>query len=405
MRLVAAIALAALALGAASPALADSHSVSYSDWTIAGDLTTLKFVLPEIEARRLSGVDVPLATAKKLGEYLLAHVAVEGDGENCAPIDQGYDIGLVDPLAVGAGSFGFEVFFRCPTANPRVRTLKNSVLFDRVPAHVNYARVRAGGGEWAPQLFTAGRQEIRLPSAASPAAAGWLRYVSLGFAHVLRSLDRIAVVLGLLLLVGRRDELKLLAAGLAGGYALALLVTAGSWVAPRVALLEGFVGFIALWIAAELVARETSRARVAAVLALGSLALAAAALFVSGWAGALVLVGCALIAGGLLPMSGAWVERRELWVASAAVFGFLDGFVLPSQVAPAEPPKRALLGMSAGFDAGAFLAAAFVVALVTGALLVLRRRRLALPRPLVSDLAATLLGGCGVFWVVTRLYS
>jgi hypothetical protein len=29
----------------------------------------------------------------ELGEYLLAHVAVEGDGENCAPIDQGYDIG------------------------------------------------------------------------------------------------------------------------------------------------------------------------------------------------------------------------------------------------------------------------------------------------------------------------
>ena len=108
MRLFAQVAFAVCALAAALPVLADSHSVSYSDWTIAGDLTTLKFVLPEIEARRLTGVDVPLATTKKLGEYLLAHVAVEGDGENCAPIDQGYDIGLIDPLAVGAGSFGFE---------------------------------------------------------------------------------------------------------------------------------------------------------------------------------------------------------------------------------------------------------------------------------------------------------
>ncbi len=405
MKLGAALALGTLALGAACPALADSHSVSYSDWTIAGDLTTLKFVLPEIEARRLTGVDVPLATSKKLGEYLLAHAAVTGDGENCAPIDQGYDIGLVDPLAVGPGSFGFEVFFKCPTAEPRVRTLKNSVLFERVPAHVNYARVRVAGSDWAPQLFTAGRQEIRVPSGAPPPAAGWLRYVWLGFAHVLHSLDRIAVVLGLLLLVRRRKELELLAAGLGGGYALALLVTAGGWVAPRTSLLEGFVGFMALWIAAELVARETSRAKVAAVVAIGSFALAGVALFASGWAAALVLVGCALIAAGLLPMTGAWLERRELWIASAAMLGFLDGFVLPSQVAPAEPPKRALLAMSAGFDAGAFLSAAFVVALVTGALLVLRRRRVALPRPLVSDLAATLLGGCGVFWVVTRLYG
>jgi len=405
MRVVVALALAAWALGAAPPAFADSHSVSYSDWTIAGDLTTLKFVLPGVEARRLTGVDVPLETTKKLGEYLLAHVAVEADGKNCAPIDQGYDIGLIDPLAVGAGSFGFEVFFKCPTANPRVRMLKNSVLFERVPTHVNYARVRAEGGDWAPQLFTSGRQEIRVPSAAPPAAAGWLRYVSLGFGHVLHSLDRIAVVLGLSLLARRRKRLELLAAGLGGGYVLALLVTAGSWFAPRTSLLEGFVGFMALWIAAELVARETSRARVAAALALGALVLAAVALFASGWAAALVLLGCALIAGGLLPMTGTWVERRELWVASAAMLGVLDGFVLPAEVAPAQPPSRALLAMSFGFDVGAFIAAALLVVLAAGALLALRRRKIELPLPLLTDLAATVLGGCGAFWIVTRLYG
>jgi hypothetical protein len=270
---------------------------------------------------------------------------------------------------------------------------------------VNYARVRAGGGEWAPQLFTAGRQEIGVPSAMPPAAAGWLRYASLGFSHVLHSLDRIAVVLGLLLLVRRREQLDLLAAGLGGGYVLALLLTAGGWLVPRTSLLEGFVGFMALWIAAELVARETSRARVATALALGSLVLAIVALFVSGWPAGLVLAGCALIAGGLLPISGAWLERRELWVASAATLGFLDGFVLPSEVAPAEPTKRALLAMSSGFDVGAFVAAAFVAALAAGAVFALRHRKVVLPRPLLTDLAAAALGGCGAFWLVTRLYG
>jgi hypothetical protein len=229
--------------------------------------------------------------------------------------------------------------------------------------------------------------------------------VSLGFGHVLQSLDRIAIVLGLLLLARRRRELELLAVGLAGGYALALLVTAGSWVAPRTSFLEGFVGFMVLWIAAELVARETSRSKVAAILGLGSCALAAVATLVSGWAAGLVLLGCALVAAGLLPRTGEWLERREFWAATAAVAGFLDGFVLPSQVAPAEPPKGALLAMSAGFDVGAFLGAAFLASLAIGALLLLRRRRIELPRPLVSDLAATVLGGCGAFWLVTRFYG
>ena len=403
MRLAAAAALCAL--GLASTALADSHSVSYSDWTIGGEITTLKFVLPAVEAERLTRVDVPLATTKKLGEYLLAHVAVEADGENCAPIDQGYDIGLVDPLAVGAGSFGFEVFFRCSTANPQVRVLKNTVLFERVRSHVNYARVRAGGGDWAPQIFTAGRQEIQVPGSGAPPAAGWLRYLSLGLDHVWHSLDRIALVLGLLLLARRRRELELLAVGLASGYVLALLLTAGSWVAPRTSLLEGFVGFMVLWIAAELVARETSRSRVAAVVGFGSFALAVVATLVSGWAAGLVLLGCALLAAGLLPRTGEWLERREFWIATVAVAGFLDGFVLPSQVAPAEPSKGALLAMSAGFDTGAFLGAALLASLAMGALVLLRRRRIELPRPLVSDLAAAVLGGCGAFWLVTGFYA
>src|SRR5215831_4025346 len=229
-------AVAALcALGVASTALADSHSVSYSDWTISDEITTLKFVLPSVEARRLTGVDVPLTTSKKLGEYLLSHVAVEGDGENCVPVDQGYDIGLVDPLAVGAGSYGFEILFKCPTASPRVRVLKNSALFERVPAHVNYARVRASGGEWAAQIFTSSREQIRVPSSAPPAGASWLRYAWLGFSHLLHSLDRIAVVLGFLLLARRREQLQSLAAGLAGGYALAWLVVAARWIEPRTA--------------------------------------------------------------------------------------------------------------------------------------------------------------------------
>jgi len=394
------------ALACARPAHAETHSVSYSDWTVAGQVVTMKFVIPADEAKRLAGAGLPLLTVKKLADYLLEHTSVDGDGESCAPIDQGYDIGLVDPLAVGAGRYGFEVFFRCGAGQPRELVLTNTVLFERVQGHVNFARIRAGTGDWVPQLFTADRTELRVSTAAPPPAAGIARYLSLGFTHVLHAFDWICVLLGLLMLVRRKEELGLLAGGLALGYVLALVPAAAGWITSRPSLLEGFVGIVVLLLAAEIAARGASRTRIAVGVAALLLALAAAALFAAGPAAAAALLGGAVLAASLLPISAALVRRRAFWIAGAAVPGFLDGFVLPPDLEPLRLTAREVLPMLVGFDLGALLASGLVAILAVGAFAALRLRgKLAWPVPWLGDATAAVLGGCGAFWIASRFFG
>jgi hypothetical protein len=131
-------------------------------------------------------------------------------------------------------------------------------------------------------------------------------------------------------------------------------------------LLEAFVGFIAVLLSVEIIARNGARHTVAVGAVMVLLALAAVAAFTLGVAASLALLGAALIAAGLLPAAQGLTRRGGLWVAIAALLGFLDGFVLPSEVAPLQLPGRELLPIALAFDVGA-AAAAMAIALLAGA--------------------------------------
>ncbi|MGH8258997.1 MAG: hypothetical protein ACREUG_04835, partial [Steroidobacteraceae bacterium] len=83
----------------------------------------------------------------------------------------------------------------------------------------------------------------------------------------------------------------------------------------------------------------------------------------------------------------------------------LDGFVLPSRLAPLHLPGWTQARMSLGFDLGALALAAGLLAAAVGAHALLRAARLAPPRPALGVLAATCLGGLGMFWLVSRLHG
>ncbi|HEY4338451.1 MAG TPA: hypothetical protein VGM97_00715, partial [Steroidobacteraceae bacterium] len=112
MKRLALIALCLLA-GAAGGAEAQQRSVSYSTWIVSGNMVTLRYLLPVSVAQRLMGVEVQVLTVGKLEEYLLRHQTVGSAGGECPAIDQGFDLGRVDPLAVGPDLYGFEIFYRC----------------------------------------------------------------------------------------------------------------------------------------------------------------------------------------------------------------------------------------------------------------------------------------------------
>jgi hypothetical protein len=398
--LLAALCLFACAAhGASLPS--GTANVSYTVWTVSGTTVLLKFLLPTTVARSLTGAEEPLLTSRKLGDYILQHVDVEAAGHACPAVDQGYDLGKVDPLAVGADLYGFEILFRCAGGTASGLVLHNHAVFALSPGHIDFARIERNGRA-VEQLFTVGRQ--RLPVGAQMSPAGFGSYVRLGVIHLSFAVDRLCFLLGSLLLVRGRREAGYAFAALIAGYAASLLVAASGWVVPRPALLEAFMGFMVALLAALITLRELKRPRVALLGCPALLAALALATTVTHahWA-ALALFGGAVFAGSLLKVSEG---VGQSWLLPMAVVGFLDGFALPSALEPLNLPARSQLAMTVGFDAGAVLLAALVMGVPLGVYALVRERTARLnPRALVNELAAACLGGLGTFWLVSRLYA
>jgi hypothetical protein len=391
--------LAGAAQGAPLPA--GTANVSYSVWTVSGSSVLVKFLLPTPVAQSLTGGDVPVLTTRKLGDYVLQHLDVQAAGRNCPAVDQGYDLGKVDPLAVGADLYGFEILFRCPSASGLV--LHDHVLFARAAGHVNFARIEKDGHA-AEQLFTASRQTLSVPDGVAMPAAGISSYLGLGAMHIALSIDRLCLLLGSLLLIRRKEEAGYAFAALVVGYAASLLVVTPGWIVARPTLLEAFIGYMVALLAALIILRELRQPRISALGCPALLAaLALGAVFTHAPWAALMLFGGALLAGSLLTAS-AWLSA-PIWLVPLAVLGFLDGFGLPSALAPLHLSPRSQLWMTAGFDAGAALIGAVVMGTALAVFVLVRQRITGAPRALLNEIAAACLGGLGTFWLVSRLYS
>jgi HupE / UreJ protein len=423
----------------ARPVHAASPSVSYSTWIISGNTVMLRFVLPVAEAERLTGSAIPVLTASKLGEYLLEHTAVAASGRDCAAINQGYDLGRVDPVRVGAGFYGFEILFRCDEPM-RSLVLENRALFDRAPGHVNFARIEAGRRR-TDQLFTSGRQRVHIPDPSAVPAAGVAAYVGLGISHVLRDAGRLCFLLAALLALRRPREWLLILGGLAVGYALALAAGASGLIVAEQPMIEAFIGFLVALCAVAAVAPQLARPSIA--IAGWPLALLVLAIVAAGFRAprpALLLAGAAGLSAGFLAAIRPGM-RHGIMAVPAAIFGFLDGFSLPSLLAPLDLNLSSRARMSIGHDLGALIAEAGFLALVVGALTLAGgfvrgggfavgarlardggasdRRSFAAARDLIAAaagqsparrtllevLAAAMFAGLGIFWLVSRLHA
>ena len=87
------------------------------------------------------------------------------------------------------------------------------------------------------------------------------------------------------------------------------------------------------------------------------------------------------------------------------VFGLIHGFGFASNLLEMQLPAHRLAQLLLGFNLGVEIGQ---VTVVLGALLIawlLVRARLAMPRPLFTDLAAAVLVGEGLCWFVERSVS
>ncbi|HEY4406776.1 MAG TPA: HupE/UreJ family protein [Xanthobacteraceae bacterium] len=402
--MIRACALALLYLLAASlPALAESRSVVYSVWDVLGSTVHLRIMMRTGEARRLVGPGLPSPTIEVVKDYVIDHVSVTAAGTACPPVDQGEEAGLINTLSLTPGLYRFEVIFQC--ARPDGIVLQNTVLHDLVPDHVDFARVQVNGGGFVLRLFREGYESISAASAGAVFGdSGILQYVSMGVGHVLRNLDRLSFVLGLLLMVRLRRDYGLILAGLSLGYGFSIAIALSGIIEPRMDLVDALIGLMSALVAAQIVAAISGRSEIVALAVGGALLVAAAAVPALEASSRLLLAGAGVFAGCYLTICDRLVDRALFWLLPTALFALLDGSGLPADVAVLDVPGRQLAPMLVGFDVGAILADVMVVAAALAGVVLLQRFRFALPRPVAVDVGAATLAGLGVLWFVSRLY-
>jgi hypothetical protein len=384
------------------PALAESRSVVYSVWDVLGSTVHLRIMMRTGEARRLVGPGLPAPTIEVVKDYVINHVSVTAAGTACPPVDQGEEAGLINTLSLTPGLYRFEVIFQC--ARPDGIVLQNTVLHDLVPDHVDFARVQVNGGGFVLRLFREGYESISAASAGAVFGdSGILQYVSMGVGHVLRNLDRLSFVLGMLLMVRMRRDYGLILAGLSLGYGFSIAVALSGIIEPRMDLVDALIGLMSALVAAQIVAAISGRPEIVALAVGGALLVAAAAVPALGTS-RLLLSGAGVFAGCYLLVCDQLVDRALFWLLPAALFALLDGSGLPADVAVLDVPGRQLAPMLVGFDVGAILADVMVMAAALAGVVLLQRFRFALPRSVAVDVGAATLAGLGVLWFVSRLY-
>jgi len=387
--------------GGAGAAVAADQSVSYSTWIVSGNMVTLRLTLPVREARHLVGSSVPVLTTDRLKEYVLQHVAVSSAAGSCPAIDQGYDLGQVDPLAVGPDLYGFELVYRCPTATGI--TLRDAVLFAERPQHVDFARIRTHG-EVHEQLFTFSHQRLRLPDAAPVPEEAVSAFVRIGLLHAIEGAEGWCVVLAAVLLVRRWRDVAGVLIVLAFGYLVSLGLSASGWVLPRLPASEAFVGLLVGGLGAVLALREGPyRMRGLLVWASLLVLLGLTASIVHAPATALALLGGALLFAGVMRSAGAGAERG--WLVLVGLFALLDGAVMASVLPPAQLSRHSLLRVLAGLDGGAWIIQSLTLAALAGLLWHFRARFVIAARAVLEDVCAAVLSGIGTFWLVSRLWT
>ena len=116
----------------------------------------------------------------------------------------------------------------------------------------------------------------------------------------------------------------------------------------------------------------------------------------------LLLIGGGIFTGNYLMLTGRLSDAARVRLVVTLVFGLIHGFGFATDLLEQRLPTGRLAELLVGFNVGVEIGQ---VTVVLGALAVayaLVKTRLAIPRPVFTDIAATFLVGEGLLWFVSR---
>ena len=385
---------------AGAPVQAHVRSQSHSVWEINGRMVDVVVTIPDIEGKRL-GSDASPVTPERLRDYLTQRTYALADRKRCALIPP------VEILSALAGFSKFDFTFQCDTAaNLQIHS---GAFFDLVSSHTNFAQVQnAATGEFTEQLITNEHQTIDVTGGQGSRLknASFLEFIRMGMMHIFTGVDHMSFLLGLVLISRRLRDLVFVVTGFTIGHSLTLALAVTGILRPHAEYIDALVALTIALIGAENIVVQTRQPKMVA-LGVGACLCLMALFQVLGFGGlpSLLLLGAGLFTANYLLISGNIRDAGRLRILVTLVFGLIHGFGFAADLLELQLPTQRLAELLVGFNLGVEVGQ---LALVVGATLLvlgLKRMRLALPRPIVVDVASAFLVALGVFWFVSRSYA
>ena len=384
----------------AVPAHAHVRSQSHSVWEINGQFVDVVVTIPDIEAKRLAADASPVAP-EQVRDYLTPRTYAISDGQRCA---------LVPPVQILSALAGFSKYdftFKCATGSNL--QIHSDAFFDLVSSHTNFAQVQnAASGEFTEQLITNEHRSVEVTGGEGGKLknARFFEFIRMGMMHIFTGVDHMSFLLGLVLISRRLRDLVFVVTGFTIGHSLTLALAVTGVLRPHAEYIDALVALTIALIGAENIVVQTRQPKLVAVGVAACLGLMAALQFLGfGGLPSLLLLGAGLFTANYLLISGNIRDAGRLRILVTLVFGLIHGFGFAADLLELQLPTQRLAELLVGFNLGVEVGQLALVAGATLLVMALRRLRLALPRPIVVDVASSFLVALGVYWFVSRSYA
>ncbi len=379
----------------ATVASAHTRSESHSAWTIDRGVVHLVFGVADAEAARITGSRPSDMT---LLAYLAPRLGVASGGVACKP--------AAPPRAIAAAAGFRRVEFAFACASATGLALRDTAFFDLVPTHINFAQIQRGEDDPVEQLIAAGDPPFAVGDGGGMESAGFFRFVGMGVMHILTGVDHMSFLLGLVLISRRPRDLVFVVTGFTLGHSLTLALAATGIIRPHAEFIDALVALTIALIGAENISVASGRPQTVA-LGTGVLLATMAGLRLAGIGllPPLLLIGATLFAASYLLFAGQLRDAGRIRLVVTLVFGLIHGFGFAADLLESRLPPGKLAEILVGFNLGVEAGQLTVVALLLGIVWILTRLRLTLPRPIVTDVAASALVALGTYWFVARSFA
>ena len=339
-----------------------------------------------------------MPSVEQLGRYVADHVGAFS-GDQACKLTEG-----PRPVAALVGYRRYEFTFECPDADAIKVT--SSAFFELVESHTDFAQIQTDSGAFVEELITKDQQTLDVASnPGSPLQnAGLLDFMQMGIMHIFTGVDHMSFMLGLVLISRRVRDLLFVVTGFTLGHSLTLGLAVTGILRPEAQYIDALVALTIAMIGAENIGDSTHKPLIVA-LAMGAIMFALA---IARYLGApvllpmLLLIGGGIFAANYLMLTGHLKDAARVRLVMTLVFGLIHGFGFASNLLEMRLPSGRLMELLLGFNLGVEIGQVTVVMSAVLLAYILVKVRLAVPRPILTDIAASFLVAEGLVWFLSR---